>query len=53
MQSNGTDTRKETPVAKGSNSPFIVVRTQSGTVKRPNPNYVPPKKGILASIFGK
>lgn len=44
---------KERPTAQGNNSPFIVIHTANGTVRKPNPNYIPPKKGIIQILFGK
>lgn len=51
--SNGI-VRKDSPqVAQGNNSPYIVIHTANGTIRKPNPNYVKPKQGIIAKIFGK
>lgn len=37
---------------KGNNSPFVTVRTSSGTVRRPNPNYDPKKCPICGGKKG-
>lgn len=49
---SSTQVTKNTPVAKGNNSPFIVVRTSNGTTTRPNPKYQPAKKTFLQKLFG-
>lgn len=49
---NGARIEKTGKEPQGRNSPYILVKTSNGTIRRPNPAYVPPtKKGILAKLF--
>lgn len=50
---NGTTITKEGKQPEGKNSPFIVVKTSNGTIRKPNPAYVKPaKSSILSKLFG-
>lgn len=48
----GTTISKEGKQPEGKNSPFILVKTSNGTIRKPNPAYVAPKKqGLLSKLF--
>ncbi len=48
---NGASISKEGKQPTGNNSPFILVKTSNGTIRKPNPNYIPPKKGLFSKLF--